>query len=181
MVIFMAPPWLTERRSRERSPCAAFSRRRRTRRSLSLGNTHSSEPARLRRLAPRKPVNTNRPLFSVCRSIRCAGRRYEKGSRPIEFCTRAGEPPSAAVGRGSETKGHTRPCVRAARWRDAPGRPCLRSGREGPSVALVPQSAPNKRSVDGRTHEKTSRILRIPRVLVAPKAGFRNFLGAALI
>jgi hypothetical protein len=54
----------------------------------------------------------------------------------------------------------TRSRVRSAWWRDEPGCPCLRSSREAPSIAPVPESAPqNKRTLtdtratDVTTHE----------------------------
>jgi hypothetical protein len=151
MVILWAPTWLTETRSRELSPCSAFSSRRRTRRCFSAGNTHSSEPARFRRAVPRKPVNTNRFAFlslQVDMQVAVTKKDLVRLSSAPE--PESPQPQSVA---GAKERSRSLPRGHGAVARRARS-PLPAFDRKGPSAALVPKSAPNDRKPSTDAHVK---------------------------
>jgi hypothetical protein len=175
MVIFGAPRWLTERRSRRRSLRAAVSRRRRTRRRFSDGSAHSSAPTRRRRAVPQKPVNTNRLLLSFWTSIwrRRKGRlpalpsapgasAKRKVARVAECARRVGEKKVARVAECAWRVGEKKvaPAAECARRVGAvcPVAFRLRSARKGPFDRARPQvGAPEKKpSTDARMKDMTN-------------------------
>jgi hypothetical protein len=159
MVIFVAPSWLTERRSRERSPPAAFSRRRRTRPCFSAGNAQLFRAcAASARRAPRTCQDESL-TFSRSRCRFSIGRKAYPFDEPRRCRFRKAYPfdePRRCRFR-LPRRGWERPRVPEWARRGGAGCPfalaCTRAAK-GRRSRSFPSRRPTTETVDRRAHER---------------------------